>query len=72
MPDTPQTPPEWVPIKSAPQDGTYIVAWLGDVQRVAVICWTQMLGRYRWYEPGMGGCAPTHWMPLPAPPKDQP
>jgi hypothetical protein len=62
----------WRDIESAPKDGTHVVAWLGDVHRVAVICWTLMGNRERWYEPGMGGCTPTHWMPLPAPPEVTP
>jgi len=62
---------EWQPIKTAPKDGTWILAWGIDksVQRVS---WGRTRqGELQWCTPH-GWCAfryLTHWMPLPDPPK---
>ena len=72
---------EWQPIESAPKDGTKILLYYQDRSRV--VCghwywdgyakkprpyWTsdneQLWGRYFHRE-----TSPTHWMPLPEPPK---
>jgi hypothetical protein len=64
---------EWQPIETAPKTTHSILAWCPERQNTYVICWLQGLD-----EPGcwahFGGGhmldeAPTHWMPLPEPPK---
>ena len=60
---------EWQPIETAPKDGTFIlVAVTGEVATHIMLVW--------WFD---GWCLdmtntpivgkPTHWMPLPEPPK---
>lgn len=67
----------WQPIETAPKDGTYILAWRGHV---VVVRWND--DRYA-QKPApfwdgtddrrgklfMRRNAPSHWMPLPEPPK---
>jgi hypothetical protein len=62
----------WQPIETAPKDGTIVLAWDGRAVYVA------FYGRYAlWNEMSWigGHCKvahitqPTHWMPLPEPPK---
>lgn len=70
--------PQWQPIETAPKDGTRIHAWNGDYQTTIYWYrapkppyqpgWAQVQGlRDEFYDDGMWN--PTHWMPLPAPPK---
>ena len=76
---------EWQPIETAPKDGTPILVFdvsehYGDAPRGQTV----MVVRYRAYSPNdyrapggtweapYGPCSadnPTHWMPLPEPPK---
>ena len=68
---------EWQPIETAPKDGAEIL--ITDGQTVAVVSWNEYaaelydgigwtdMGEMGWG--GMVGAEPTHWMPLPAPPK---
>jgi hypothetical protein len=75
---------EWKPIESAPKDGTRILVFFGAMG-VHAVAWTEPSyadweiwcvddnkhGPYalRGYN-DTGPRAPTHWMPLPAPPKE--
>lgn len=60
---------EWQPIETAPTDGSELIVLDDGFVRTAV--WNPMMGRFT----GAGGnvfnwCEnPTHWMPLPEPPK---
>jgi hypothetical protein len=62
----------WQPIETAPKDGTHILAWpCWDI--VYVVKWTNR-GQYGSYWVEASGeeysdADPTHWMPLPEPPK---
>jgi hypothetical protein len=73
----------WQPIESAPKDGTVVDVWLGDAddEDVEFYCtpgtrrscgWAWKLDKFR---PVAGlhvlvvTVRPTHWMPLPEPPK---
>lgn len=59
---------EWQPIETAPKDGTEIILWNKSWQ-------SPHSGYYGWrgweqaYECGPWKNQPTHWMPLPEPPK---
>jgi hypothetical protein len=69
-PDALQTVVEaWLPIESAPRDGTRFLAWCPYVGRA--IMRIHGLHRETWaIDPsGKLGCQPTHWMPLPKPPE---
>lgn len=56
----------WQPIETAPKDGTEILAWDGDDRKI--LRWA--LGRWDdWDEMPSALGKPTHWMPLPEPPK---
>lgn len=71
----------WRPITEAPRDGTYILlagpsGYVGTSLRVEVCRYD---AEYRPLQPWVnhsndsfldGGSEPTHWMPLPAPPKE--
>ena len=75
---------DWQPIETAPKDGTIIDVWLADAEDedVAFYCtpgtrrssgWAFHNGKFR----PLGGLLknmtvfvlPTHWMPLPDPPR---
>lgn len=73
----------WQPIETAPKDGTQILlfdpsgTWDPDLAsfspRVAVGAWKDFPnghGEWRGYYSGLSAVEePTHWMPLPEPPK---
>lgn len=69
---------KWLPIESAPKDGTFVLLFVGGAFPVVIA---------RWYKPwenwhagglpidpareeyfGIGSAVPTHWQPLPVPP----
>ena len=53
--------PQWQPIESAPRDGTIIDVWVPGHGRECDV----------WYDDGWSfPVIPTHWMPIPAPPKE--
>jgi hypothetical protein len=69
---------EWQPIETAPKDATTVrvltrdgrevdAHWACDLsgsEQPAFVGWFEDLGSY------YGGITPTHWQPLPAPPKE--
>lgn len=65
---------EWQPIETAPKDGRHIIGWFGDSDEkyAESVFWFDVAGRQAWLwtrdcdEPEL---PPTHWMPLPEPPK---
>jgi hypothetical protein len=66
---------EWLPIESAPKDGTHILifevpAFEGDEQMYVVGRWSDF-GWTESYADEYAICSPTHWMPLPPPPKTE-
>lgn len=59
---------KWQPIETAPKDGTLVLVWDEDTPITA--SWDEGFG---WCDNVRGtywGFSPTHWMPLPEPPKD--
>lgn len=76
---------DWQPIETAPKDGTYILVWSereGWRGNPRMVCATwEPSGTGAWAIYGAGptrhseqwldrGIIPTHWMPLPEPPKE--
>lgn len=70
---------EWQPIKTAPRDGTPVLIWDNGVYRAH---WSEEAHDYKFEDyPGwqifdcedgfysVASKSPTHWMPLPEPPK---
>lgn len=65
---------EWKAIDTAPKDGTEVLVSEGRDLPMYVAYWDDEVER--WIDPGMSPHAdaqfenaPTHWMPLPEPPK---
>jgi hypothetical protein len=68
---------EWQPIETAPKDGTTVLGYFGgrsgyvSRQDIVPICWSGWGGGV-WDNATSGhhmGDDPSHWMPLPPPPK---
>lgn len=61
---------DWRPIETAPKDGTAVLLNLPEMGDVVSGAFCDG----RWEDNGMAQCRfmgdPTHWMPLPEPPKD--
>ena len=71
-------PGQWLPIESAPTDGTYVLLFdAGYANPYLHAAWDRF-GRGWWTQSTESGASvvwwsATHWMPLPPPPaKDQP
>lgn len=64
-------PSPWRPIATAPKDGTPILGWWVD--ECMIVDWCVFVKRWRSTHDGedMFEPEPTHWMPLPDPPKDE-
>jgi hypothetical protein len=67
----------WLPIESAPRDGTPVIIWYPDWQEVCFgMRWIELSKGNAFFEPAPGfpgyTCVrtATHWMPMPEPPKD--
>lgn len=70
----------WQPIETAPKDGTAILGTSNKVLgSVPITChwhseWNEWVFSMAFGEPIRGGCTyvtkPTHWQPLPTPPKE--
>lgn len=70
---------EWKPIETAPKDGTEILGWLKEGKWAVVsfkvtksYChWNrEFRDSENWWKDNVT-CTPTHWMPLPNPPKEK-
>jgi len=65
---------EWKPIDTAPRDGTYVLGYREGEGWMTVIYWSDYLykgGNWRALYCEKGDWWPTHWMPLPQPPKKE-
>ena len=68
---------EWMPIETAPKDGTPIDIWIPSIggQRLTNMRRVELSKNNVFYDPVESGlCAvrdATHWMPLPPPPKTE-
>ena len=60
----------WQPIETAPKDGTNILAI--ETETIKIVFWYSGLKEWGsqqdWFDDGKW--EPTHWMPLPKPPKE--
>lgn len=62
--------PQWQPIDTAPKDGTYVIGLFNGL--VAQMKWSNGSGSHCYHWMALGRWTPidpTHWMPLPEPPK---
>jgi len=64
---------EWMPIETAPKDGSGFIAYqsVNETQHITSSC-AFVDGRFVWVNFGEADhtdAEPTHWMPLPSPPK---
>ena len=61
----------WMPIDSAPKDGTTVLVWSGGDMHLAFYVADQNVWMQKDYELLLVGCKgpPSHWMPLPASPR---
>lgn len=63
----------WQPIETAPKDGTPVLVWDGSDAMVSY--WSNVTGLDgdgEWHTWALCAEQPTHWMPLPQPPKEGP
>ena len=67
---------EWQPIETAPRDGTAILVWPGVLFTEMTYFHTSVVRWHDWKEAWIEASGeeyntfyPTHWMPLPPPPK---
>lgn len=65
---------DWIPIATAPKDGTRVLIYIPPSEDDSWIRTTGMhVAKYisdveLWSMPGVGGLQPTHWLPLPGVP----
>lgn len=59
----------WRDIASAPKDGSDILAYLPNFDCRSVVHWARINNSGHWYD-GWHVVNPTHWQPLPEPPKE--
>jgi hypothetical protein len=65
---------EWQPIQTAPKDGACVLLYDNTCEEPVVGFWHASGWLVAWdhsrYDTNFPGCDPTHWMPLPEPPKE--
>ena len=59
----------WQPIKTAPKDGTEIIVWMGRKDIRLGWYFAPSSNTRGWMDQNSKTIRPTHWMPLPEPPK---
>jgi hypothetical protein len=60
---------EWKPIETAPKDGTWVLLARGGITGRIACLWDKDYAGWMNVRAGYEFRAPTHWMPLPEPPK---
>ena len=63
---------DWLPIETAPKDGTCVDLWCAEMLRLTNFRWYDEDNSWQnqWGELFKSLITPTHWMPIPAPPKE--
>jgi hypothetical protein len=59
---------KWKHIHTAPKDGTFILVWFEEAQHHFILWWFADNWRFKGSN-NIPIVDPTHWMPLPEPPK---
>ena len=59
----------WQPIKTAPKDGSTIIIYHPRIECVYTTWWDERVRMWSGVEYGSIDPGPSHWMPLPEPPK---
>lgn len=60
---------EWMPIESVPKDGTWCILHCNDKLVPTISFYDEKWFKGWAHQDAMGENNPTHWMPLPEPPK---
>ncbi len=60
---------DWQPIETAPRGETFILACRAGSEIAGVLGWDEDHGWYWYNDMFQPRVIPTHWMPLPKPPK---
>jgi hypothetical protein len=60
---------EWQPIETAPRDASIVIVYCAFCDLVNAAYWGGEVWYWVWSDPPETDCHPTHWMPLPDPPK---
>jgi len=61
---------EWRPIETAPKNGDWVLIYQGGQEvTLAWYCDADGPSHGVWFDQRDNGYSPTHWMPLPDPPK---
>jgi len=67
--------PEWLPIETAPKDGTEIDVWVKNGFRIINVRWKVDGGYWVYNRDYINwnwlGALPTHWLPIPKPPENR-
>jgi len=61
--------PVWLPIETAPKDGTWLLLWDSGLVIIEIGRWAKLLNY--WMGDDGERSIPSHWMPLPEPPKPE-
>lgn len=59
---------KWQPIDTAPKDGTEILVYIPR-RRGAIYAGASNPSGHQWWSKNLGAIKPTHWLPLPEPPR---
>ena len=60
---------KWLPIETAPMDGQAVLGYVPTYYQLKGGCAVLIYYEDAWYDNGAFVTTPTHWMPLPEPPK---
>ena len=67
-----EVPEEWQPIETAPKDGTNILVWCPERNRVYLVYWDEFADDWFAFTDRWISKVVSHWMPVPKPPAGGP